>query len=126
VLDIQGKTRATLRQDAVQLRLLRAQMDKALLPANPNMQEVNGYITQMSQARADMMKTLVAARVQLRQIIGDDNFPAYARFIRSHAGPWFRHAGFFGMRRPAWRGSAGGAGPMRAPLTDPSADGADM
>ena len=30
VFDIQDKTRATIRQDAVQIRLLRAQMDKAL------------------------------------------------------------------------------------------------
>ena len=76
VLDIQGKTEATIRQDAVQLRLLHAQMDKALLPTTPNMQEVNGYVTQMGQTRADMMKAFVGARVQLRQIIGDDNFPS--------------------------------------------------
>ena len=36
VLDIQGKTEATVQQDSAQLRLLRAQMDKALLPASPD------------------------------------------------------------------------------------------
>ena len=81
VLDIQDKTRATIRQDTVQIRLLHAQMEKALLPATPNMQDVNGFITQISQARADLMKAFVGARVQLRQIIGDDNFPVYTRFI---------------------------------------------
>jgi hypothetical protein len=81
VLDIQGKTQTTIRQDAVQLRLLHAQMEKALLPAAPNMQDVNGFITQIAQTQTDMMKAFVSARVQLRQIIGDDNFPVYTRFI---------------------------------------------
>lgn len=99
VFDIQKKTMMTMRQDIVQLRLLRAQMAKALLPASPNMQEVNGYITQMAQTRADMMKAFVGARVQLRQIIGEDNFPAYARFIMHRH--WLGHRrGFRGMHRP--------------------------
>ena len=110
VIDIQTKTHSTIRQDAVQLRLLRAQMDKALLPATPNMQDVNGYISQIAQTRADMMKTLVGARVQLRQIIGDDNFPVYARFImyRHRVGP--RDFQRMGGPRP-W-GMMGDAGPM--------------
>ena len=98
VFDIQDRTRTTVRQDAVQLRLLRAQMDKALLPAAPSMQDVNGFITQMSQTRADMMKALVGARVQLRQIIGDDNFPVYARFIVHRFGRGGR--GGFGAGEP--------------------------
>jgi len=32
----------------------------------PNMQEVNGYIAQMAQTRADMIKAFISARVQLR------------------------------------------------------------
>jgi hypothetical protein len=100
VRDIQGKTRATVRQEAVQIRLLRAQMEKALLPANPNMQDVNGYITQISAARADLMKAFVGARVQLRQIIGDDNFPAYARYLRQRSGLDGRR-GFLQMRQRA-------------------------
>ncbi len=98
VLDIRSKTSSTIRQDAVQLRLLRAQMEKALLPASPNMQEINGYITQIAQTQADLLKAHVSARVQLRQIIGDDNFPAYARFIM--------HGDHFGMGSN--RGSDGG------------------
>jgi len=97
VFDIQSKTRATVQQDAVQIRLLHAQMEKALLPATPNMQDVNGYITQIAQTRADLMKTFIGARVQLRQIIGDDNFPLYARFIRDGFGGW--HHRFPEMRR---------------------------
>jgi hypothetical protein len=103
VFDIQDKTRATMRQDTVQLRLLHAQMEKALLPVTPNMQDVNGYITQMAQTRTDLMKAFVGARVQIRQIIGDDNFPAYTRFImRSYRGG----GGHMGM----FRGGPGGAG----------------
>lgn len=80
VLDIESKTRSAVRQDLAQLRLLHAQMDKALLPSNPNLQEVNGYIAQMAQTHADLMKTAVGARVQLRQIMGDDIYDVYSRF----------------------------------------------
>ena len=82
VMDIQGKTRTSMRANAVQLRLLRAQLDKALLPATVDMQGVNTLITQIGQVRVDMQKTMVAARVQLRQIMGDDAFHSYTRFIR--------------------------------------------
>lgn len=86
VVDIQGKTMTTARADGVQLRLLRAQLDKALLPANPDMQAVNGIIAQIGQTRIDLQKTLVASRVQLRQIMGDDNFRVYMRHLRQSFG----------------------------------------
>ena len=114
VFDIQDKTRATIRQDAVQLRLLRAQMDKALLPVSPSMTDVNGYITQIAQTRADLMKAFVGARVQLRQIIGDDNFPVYRQFIMRGArlgrmpGPRPRPGA--GRMMGSMRGGAPGAG----------------
>jgi hypothetical protein len=95
VMDIQGKTRTGVRADAVQLRLLRAQLDKALLPSTVDMQGVNTLITQMGQVRVDMQKTLVAARVQLRQIMGDDSFRAYTRYIRRE-----KSAGYVGAMRP--------------------------
>ena len=106
VFDIQDQTRATIRQDAVQLRLLRAQLDKALLPASPDMQEVNGYIDQIGQTRSELMKALVGARVELRQIIGEKNFPAFVRFLW-HRHRWgHRHWGyrydFPGMYRPGF------------------------
>ena len=110
VFDIQTKTRTTVRQDAVQTRLLHAQMEKALLPANPNLQDVNGYITQIAQTRADMMKAFVGAGVQLRQIIGEDNFPVYARFMRERMGPWHRRVT---MHRPDGGGAWSGDGPAR-------------
>ena len=116
VLDIQSKTRATIRQDAVQIRLLHAQMEKALLPANPIMQEVNGYLSQISATRAELMKAFVGARVQLRQIIGDDNYPAYTRYLMQRFGR-DGGRGFLQMRRPVPGnpgpgGMMGGDGPM--------------
>ncbi len=101
VFDIQDQMRATIRQDAVQLRLLHAQMEKALLPANPDMQEVNGFIDQIAQTRSELMKALVGARVQLRQIIGEQNFPAFSRFLRHRTKFGYRH-GFLGMYRPGF------------------------
>jgi hypothetical protein len=84
VLDIQSKVHATIRADAVQLRLLQAQIDKALLPApsSVDMQAVNAFISQMAQARMDIQKTLVGAQLQLRQIIGEDGFHQYMHRLR--------------------------------------------
>jgi hypothetical protein len=68
----------------VQLRLLKAQMDKALLapPQSVDMNAVNGFIGQMAVARTDIQKTLVGAQLQLRQIMGDDGFRAYMHQVR--------------------------------------------
>jgi len=123
VFDIQSKTKATMKQDAVQIRLLHAQMEKALLPSNPNMQDVNGYITQIAQTRADLMKTFIGARVQLRQIVGDDNFPFYTRFLREQMGRWHPR----GMEMRRFNGGPGpGPGPggpmMAAPGLDDGAE----
>ena len=108
VLDIQGKTMTTARADGVQLRLLRAQLAKALLPATPDMQAVNGIIAQIGQTRVDLQKTLVAARVQLRQIMGDDNFRVYMRHVRQYFG--------MNMHRRMW-GRGFGDGQMdRGPM----------
>jgi len=106
VLDIQSKTQSTIKQDAVQLRLLHAQMEKALLPTAPNMQEVNGYIAQIAQTQADRMKALVSAEVQLRQIIGDGNFPVYTRYIMRGNGTGM------GSNRAGAEGMMGGDAPM--------------
>ena len=81
VMDIQKKTMTTMRQDRVHIRLLKAQMAQALLPANVDMQAVNNLITQEAQTRADIQKTRVGARVQLRQIMGDDIFHRYVRHL---------------------------------------------
>lgn len=82
VLDIQAKTRDTLRQGAAQVRVLQAQIDKDMLASTVDMQAVNGLVDQVSQARAGMQKTLLAARAQLQQIMGVDNFQKYMRGVR--------------------------------------------
>jgi hypothetical protein len=117
VLDIQGKTKTTARADGVQLRLLRAQLDKALLPASPDMAAVNGIIAQIGQTRVDLQKTLVAARVQLRQIMGDDNFHVYMRHARQSFG--------MNMRRGMWGRGYGDDGPRGGGRMMDGAPGAD-
>jgi len=82
VLDLQAKARDALRQSAAQVRVLRAQIDKAML-ANPvDMAAVNALVDQMSQAGAGMQKTLLAARAQMQQVMGVDNFQKYMRGMR--------------------------------------------
>ncbi|MGA2976469.1 MAG: hypothetical protein ABSF77_14260 [Spirochaetia bacterium] len=102
VMDIQKKTMTTIRQDMAQLRLLRAQMTQDLLPAKPDMQAVNDLISKEAQTRADMQKALVGARIQLRQIMGDDNFRAYMRRLMATIRPFSRNrARGFGNGRMA-------------------------
>lgn len=88
VMDIQKKTMTTVRQDMVHLRLLKAQVAQALLPARVDMQAVNDLVNQEAQSRADVQKARLGARVQLRQIMGDDNFHVYARHLMAMRRQW--------------------------------------
>jgi len=82
VMDIQSKTMVTIQQDAAQARLLRAQIEKAMVAATVDMPAVNGLVDQLSQVRGSIQKTFLAARVQLQQIMGPDDFQIYMRHIR--------------------------------------------
>jgi septal ring factor EnvC (AmiA/AmiB activator) len=82
VLDLQARTRDTLRQGAAQLRVLRAQIDKAMLASPVDMTAVNALVDQVSQARAGLQKTLLSARAQMQQVMGVDNFQKYMRGMR--------------------------------------------
>jgi hypothetical protein len=97
VMDIQKKTITTVRQDRVHIRLLKAQIAQDLLPAKVDMQAVNDLISQEAQTRADMQKSLVGAKVQVRQIMGDDNFRIYLRHLKArywhHSRGWNREKG---------------------------------
>jgi hypothetical protein len=107
ILDIQSKTRDALRQGAAQVRVLQAQIDKAMLASTVDMQAVNGLVDQSAQARAGMQKTLLAARAQMQQIMGVDNFQKYMRGVRQalvHRFPRFPL--WRSMQRP-WMGRDG-------------------
>ncbi len=106
VMDIQKKTTTTVRQDRVHIRLLKAQMAEDLLPAKVDMQAVNDLINQEAQTRADMQKALIGARVQLRQIMGDDNFRLYLRHLMAMHRLRFRdrNGGQWGERMSRDRG----------------------
>jgi hypothetical protein len=83
VMDIQKKTMITVRQDRVHIRLLKAEMAQALLPAKVDMQAVNDLINQEAQTKADLQKAMVQAKVQLRQIMGDELFYTYERHLKA-------------------------------------------
>ena len=82
VMDIQSKTRDAMVQQMAQVRLLRAQIGKAMVATTVDVQAVNGLVDQLAQARAAAQKTMLGARVQLQQIMGPDNFRVYMRHIR--------------------------------------------
>jgi hypothetical protein len=71
--------------------LLKAQIAQDLLPAKVDMQAVNDLISQEAQTRADLQKSLVGAKVQVRQIMGDDNFRIYFRHIKARY--WYHSGG---------------------------------
>lgn len=107
VMDIQKKTVTTVRQDKVHIRLLKAQMAVALLPANVDMPALNNLITQEAQTRADIQKALIGAKVQLRQIMGDETFRKYIRHLgtmhRHHFRGWGRSFGNERMPQEKWQ-----------------------
>jgi hypothetical protein len=110
VLDIQNKTEATVKADMAQIRILQAQIEQALLPsASVDLKAVNGLIDQAAQIRADMAKAVVAARVQVRQLLGDDTAQAYEGYLMRHwrEGRKMRPFGdtWNGMRGPGMMGS---------------------
>jgi len=82
VLDIQARARDAARQGAAQVRILRAQIDKAMLASSVDMTAVNALVDQVSQARAGMQKTLLAARAQMQQVMGVDNLQKYMKGMR--------------------------------------------
>lgn len=106
VMDIQKKTMTTVRQDMVHIRLLKAQVAQALLPATVDTQAVNNLIDQESQTSADMQKALVGARIQLRQIMGDDIFRMYMNRLMAMRRMHFRNRmqGFGNGRMPQGKG----------------------
>ena len=110
VRDIEKSTRTTIEAEFARLQLLNAQIKVALLPAsgNTDLSAINKLIDQKAQLRADSEKALVAAEVQLTQIMGRDNFRKYFREARSG----MQREGRFGMGGRGGMGGERGKGPM--------------
>jgi hypothetical protein len=53
-----------------------------MLASPVDMTGVNALVDQMSQARAGMQKALLAARAQMQQVMGADNLQKYMRGMR--------------------------------------------
>jgi hypothetical protein len=86
VKDMEKSIRGTVKSDFAHIQLLNAQIKVALLPsnANPDLQAIDKLIDQKTQLRADVEKTLVAAKVQLTQIVGSENCEKLIRMYRMH------------------------------------------
>ena len=105
VQDVENKARTAIKDDLVHLRLLKAQINEAMLPSNakPDLAAINKLVDQKAQLRGDMEKTFLAAKVQLMGIMGKDSFDKYARVVR-------REFGMGGFR--GGHGMGGFKGPM--------------
>ncbi|HUX36973.1 MAG TPA: hypothetical protein VMV44_03655 [Rectinemataceae bacterium] len=79
VTKIMQDTETVVRDARIHVRLLKAQIDEAILPssAKPDMEAIGKLVDQESQIRATMEKSLLSAEVQLIQIMGRDNFERY-------------------------------------------------
>jgi hypothetical protein len=105
VLDIQNKAQATVRADMIQVRLLRVQIEKAILPAaSVDLKAVNALVDQTAQVQADIEKTVIAARVQIRQILGEDSYQAYENYLMRHMRSGWGMRSYMGG---GWNGSRG-------------------
>ncbi|MFZ4616407.1 MAG: Spy/CpxP family protein refolding chaperone [Rectinemataceae bacterium] len=117
----------TIRDDRIQVRLIKAQIDAAILPstAKPDMAAIGKLVDQQSQLRGDMEKALLSAKIQLIQIMGRDNFEKYSRALLSRlgAGKTLKAHKFAGMRAMN-HGNMMGAQPFGMPGNQPPpADG---
>ena len=74
VQTIEKSAREAVRVDFTHIRLVQAQIAEALLPANPDAQAINALIEKKGQFRVEIDKALMAARIQLKGIMGNDNF----------------------------------------------------
>lgn len=111
VLAIQQATARRVRADGVHLRLLRAQIEEAMLPQTVDQAKVNRLIDQTARTRADSQKALIDARIRLRSIMGDGAFRLYLRAIR---GRLQGRSGFSGRAFPRFNGPRYfGQGPSR-------------
>jgi len=81
VTAIEKSTRAAVRADFTHIRLIRAQIAEALLPATPDVQAINALIDKKGELRTDIEKNLMSARIQLVKIMGDENYATFARFV---------------------------------------------
>ncbi len=82
VLALQKSTRETTHADLTHIRLIKAQIDEALLAANPDEQAINALIDKKGLLRTDIEKNRLSARLQLLKIVGPDDFSKIAMFMR--------------------------------------------
>jgi Spy/CpxP family protein refolding chaperone len=112
----------TIKDDRIQVRLIKAQIDAAILPstAKPDMAVIGKLVDQQSQLRGDMEKARLSAKIQLIQIMGRDNFEKYSRALLSRlgAGKSVKALKFAGMRGTNHRNMMG-AQPFGMPGNQP-------
>ncbi len=109
VQTIEKSAREAVRVDFTHIRLVQAQIAEALLPANPDAQAINALIEKKGQFRVEIDKALMAARIQLKGIMGNDNFAKYESALKERMRSRFEHRRPMGspedLNRPMMQGS---------------------
>ncbi len=109
VQTIEKSARDAVRADFTHIRLVQAQIAEALLPANPDAQAINALIEKKGQFRVEIDKALMAARIQLKGIMGNDNFAKYESALKERMRSRFEHRRPMGspedLNRPMMQGS---------------------
>ena len=109
VQTIEKSAREAVRADFTHIRLVQAQIAEALLPANPDAQAINALIEKKGQFRVEIDKTLMTARIQLKGIMGNDNFAKYESALKERMRSRFEHRHPMGslddLNRPMMQGS---------------------
>ena len=74
VTDIWTKTEGFARTQMAQIRVIHAQIDLAMSAPSPDLNAVNALVDKGTQLQADLRKKVLAAEVQVKQIVGDQVF----------------------------------------------------
>lgn len=74
VTDIWTKTEGFARTQMAQMRVTHAQIDLAMNAASPDLTAINALVDKNTQLMAELRKKVLAAEVQIKQIVGDPVF----------------------------------------------------
>jgi len=105
VMTVQKATEDAVKADLTHIRLSQAQIQEALLPANPDLNAINALIDKKGSLRTNIQKTIMAARIQAIKLMGKDNAEKYFRFVMRSMRPPFqgmmgRRMGMMGFGHP--------------------------
>jgi len=92
VLDIYKKTITSAHAQKAQIALSKAQITLALTETNPDVKAIDVFLDKKSQQQATLEKFVIASKIQIHQIVGDDIYNQLEMYMEKHEkAKWNQH-----------------------------------